>query len=126
MTIYERSMDMEWHHIASTDEIQPGHPKLVRIAGKEIAVFYEQSAYYAVQNICPHKQAEICKGRVSGTLLATATGEYDMQHNSLVLRCPWHHWEFNLATGRAVIPSVRQRLIKFPVKAEDNGVYIYV
>jgi nitrite reductase/ring-hydroxylating ferredoxin subunit len=126
MKIVGGAMNMEWHRISNKDEIKPGSPRFVTFAGKEIAIFYEQSNYYAVLNVCPHKQAEICKGRVSGTLWATGTGEYDMQHDSLVLRCPWHHWEFDLSTGRAVAPSVRSRLRMFPVKEEAGELFISI
>ncbi|MDF2724279.1 MAG: Rieske [2Fe-2S] protein [Paenibacillus sp.] len=115
---------MAWHRVAGLEQIKPGKPLILTVANKEIGIFYEQSNYYAVMNICPHKQAEICKGRVSGTLWASANGEYDLQHDALVLRCPWHHWEFSLDCGKAVIPSVKQRLRLFPVKVEQEQLYV--
>jgi nitrite reductase/ring-hydroxylating ferredoxin subunit len=117
---------MGWHRVAGLGEIQPGKPKIVTVGNKEIGIFFEQSHYYAVLNICPHNRSEICKGRVTGTLLADCQGGYELQSDNLVLRCPWHHWEFHLDTGKAVIPSVRQRMMVYPVKIEEQSVYIHI
>jgi nitrite reductase (NADH) small subunit len=117
---------MQWHFAARADEFIEGEPKIVQIENKEIGVIYKQGQYFAVLNHCPHAKAEICRGRVSGTLFSPSPNEYDMQHDFLVLRCPWHHWEFSLETGKAVIPSTKQRLKLFSVKAEADGVYVEV
>jgi 3-phenylpropionate/trans-cinnamate dioxygenase ferredoxin subunit len=117
---------MEWHLVAEVGEIAPGKPKLVTVDNKQIGIFLEGGAYYAVLNYCPHAKAEICKGRVTGTLFSPAPGEYDMRHDALVLRCPWHHWEFALDTGKAVISSVKQRLKTYQVKVEDGSIYVEV
>jgi nitrite reductase (NADH) small subunit len=115
---------MKWHLVASVGELAPGKAKLVTVDNKQLGIFHEGGAYYAILNFCPHAKAEICKGRVTGTLFSPAPGEYDMRHDMLVLRCPWHHWEFSLDTGKAVIPSIKQRLQIFQVKVENDNVFV--
>lgn len=117
---------MALYPVAKDGEISSGYPKIVIIEGKEIGVFYEQKQYYAILNYCPHKKAEICKGRVSGTLYCNKFDNYEMKYDELVLRCPWHHWEFSMKTGKAVIHDVKQRLKTFQVIVEKGIVYINI
>lgn len=121
---------VEWHLVARVGDISSGSPKLVTVEEKEIGVFYERGKYYAVLNYCPHFRAEVCRGRVTGTLFCDASEKnsenYDLRQDEVVLRCPWHHWEFSLDTGRAVIPSVKQRLKTYDVRIDDDSVYVSV
>lgn len=117
---------MEWHCVANIEDIVVGRPKIVTVAGKEIGIFYEGDRYYAVLNVCPHRKAEVCKGRVSGTVFSSSVNEYQVRNDVLVLRCPWHRWEFELNTGRAVIPSVKQRLKTYQVRIENGNIFVAV
>lgn len=108
------------------DDVSAGRPKIVTVAGKEIGIFYEGDRYYAVLNVCPHRRAEVCKGRVSGTVFSSSVSEYQMQDDVLVLRCPWHRWEFKLETGRAVIPTVKQRLKMYQLRVQNGNIYLAV
>ncbi|SDJ01942.1 Rieske (2Fe-2S) protein [Paenibacillus naphthalenovorans] len=117
---------MAWNLVAREGEIAPGKAKLVQVDNKQIGIFYEENKYYAILNICPHFHAEICKGHVTGTLIFHSFEEYEMRHDELVLRCPWHHWEFAMDSGKAVIPSIKQRLKTYEVKVEDGNVFVAV
>lgn len=114
---------MTWHDAAGTDEVTPGNPKIVKIAGKEIGVFQEGGSYHAVLNFCPHAGAEICRGRVTGRVECDADGKLTYNADARTLRCPWHHWEFDLATGEAVVP-MRSRLKIYPVRIEGNRIQV--
>jgi nitrite reductase/ring-hydroxylating ferredoxin subunit len=49
--------------------------------------------------------------------------DYEYTLDGRVLACPWHQWEFDLKTGRALFdPSVRART--YPVVVEDGNIYI--
>ena len=47
---------------------------------------------------------------------------YGMEHR--VIRCPWHLWEFDVATGEALFGISTRRLVTYPVEVEDDQVYI--
>lgn len=112
---------MNWTPVAKVEEVAPGKAKIVTVGKREIGVFHEGGRYYALLNYCPHAGAPICQGKVSGYVSATpATGvEYDADH--LILRCPWHRWEFNLADGKPVI-DMPGKLKTFPVRVTDDNV----
>lgn len=61
--------------------------KLVRVGSVEVILVRTADGYRAYRNACPHANAPLHTGRVV--------------HG--VLRCPWHGWEFDLATGRHVL-----------------------
>ncbi len=80
----------------------------------------------AVAARCPHQGAELSSGRVvdhvdsdGGCLVVDPTRPS--------LRCPWHGFEFDLATGDPVVPAPehrRMRLRTFAVTVRGDDVVI--
>jgi nitrite reductase (NADH) small subunit len=114
------------YEVAPASEIKPGERKIVYPqGGTGIGVFNIEGNYYAVKNTCPHMGAPLCRGKLTGTTAPTrtASGQPDMEwiREGEILRCPWHHWEFDIATGRTLFPS-RQRVATYKVTVEPaNG-----
>lgn len=109
--------------VATLDEIPPGSRKLVEVEGRSIGVFNVHGQFVAVLNVCPHELAPVCRGRVSGTTLPSAPGEFCWGREGEILSCPWHGWEFDLLTGRALTDE-KKRLRLFPVSIEDETVFV--
>ena len=65
-------------------------------------------------------------GRIRGTVGASAPQEYVYDEQQLVLRCPWHGYEFSLRDGRAVYDPEDLRVTLFNVAIEDGQVVLYV
>jgi nitrite reductase/ring-hydroxylating ferredoxin subunit len=116
---------MAWMFAATVDEIEAGKMKIVCINGKEIGLFHESGDYFAVLNYCPHRGAPVCLGKVTGMVTSTGPGETDYDAERKILRCPWHHWEFDLESGNALTP-IRQRLKTFPVTLESGNILVDV
>src|SRR4028118_1939753 len=116
---------MAWMLAAKVDEVQAGKPKLVRLKGKDIGLFYADGNYFAVLNQCPHQGAPICLGKVTGMVTSDGPGKMSYNHERQVLRCPWHHWEFDLASGKALAP-IKQRLKIYPVMLRDSDILVDV
>jgi nitrite reductase/ring-hydroxylating ferredoxin subunit len=77
-----------------------------------------------VRNRCPHQGADICAGKVSGTMVASQPFEYEYSEETLVVACPWHRWEFELATGAGFGRITNKRLVTYPVEVRDGHVYV--
>jgi nitrite reductase/ring-hydroxylating ferredoxin subunit len=111
--------------VGPASEIPPGQRKIVfPNGGAGIGVFNVDNRFYALKNTCPHMGAPLCRGKLTGTTapVRDENGRVGMEwiRDGEILRCPWHHWEFDIATGRTLFPS-RQRVATYKVDVEPAG-----
>ncbi len=93
--------------VARRDEIPEGTGKIVEVGGKKIAVFNAGGTFYAIDNTCRHRGGPLGEGEVYGTRVI----------------CPWHGWEYDLATGCNVDdPSVT--VACFAVRIDGDNVML--
>ena len=92
---------MERHVVARAGEIAPGGRKTVTVKGREIALFHTQAGYFAILNRCPHEGAALCHGYLVGLAQSDRVGEFHLDKQGEILRCPWHGWEFDLRSGQS-------------------------
>lgn len=107
------------HTVAHVSEIPAGQRKIVTIAGRSIGIFNVNGTFYAVRNSCPHQGGELCLGPTVGLATAEKPGEIHYTREGEIPRCPWHGWEFDLATGRSVFDPNRTRVKSYPVEVEE-------
>ncbi|NOU94832.1 Rieske 2Fe-2S domain-containing protein [Paenibacillus sp. LMG 31456] len=134
---------MAKHIVGNTNEILPGQKKIVSLEGLSIGVFNVHGTYYAVKNSCPHQQAPLCVGKVSGTTLPSKPGEFLYGREGEILRCPWHGWEFDLTNGHSLFDPNRcwvktyevevgqveeepPKLETYPVNVEEEQVIVSI
>jgi nitrite reductase/ring-hydroxylating ferredoxin subunit len=109
------------HTVCRASDIPPGGRRIVEIEGRSIGVFNVGGRFYALRNGCPHRGGALCEGRIGGTVLETDDRSYRYGREGEILRCAWHGWEFEIATGRALVdPAVRART--YPVSIEHGDV----
>ena len=81
----------------------------------------------AVRDRCPHKGAAICQGILGVTWLPSAPGAVlAYGREGEVLACPWHGFEFDLATGAELFWPGAPSLRFYPTEVEDGRVYVIV
>jgi nitrite reductase/ring-hydroxylating ferredoxin subunit len=87
-----------------------------------IGVFNVDGEFFALKNTCPHMGGPLCRGRVRGTseaeLPPDGLPEMHWVRDGEVVACPWHHWEFEIKTGRTIFES-RQKVRSYPVSIES-------
>jgi 3-phenylpropionate/trans-cinnamate dioxygenase ferredoxin subunit len=111
--------------VCTVDELPPGTRRTVTVDGRSIAVFNVAGLLYAVRNVCPHQGAELCRGTVGGTMIPSDPYVYEYGLDGRVLRCPWHGWEFDLATGEKLFdPASRARVRTYEARVEDGVVVL--
>ena len=115
----------------TVEEIPPGGRKLiVPFRGRAgIGVFNVNGAYYALRNICPHKQGPLCTGYIHGRrgpAVGSCPGcaDYAIERDGEIIRCPWHLWEFDLTTRQCLI-APNARVKTYPVVIEGTHVVVY-
>jgi 3-phenylpropionate/trans-cinnamate dioxygenase ferredoxin subunit len=112
------------HIVARTTEIPPGGRRIVDLEGRSVGVFNLHGRYVAVLNVCPHELAPVCLGRLDGTTLPSAPGEWTWGREGEILACPWHGWEFDLLTGACL--TDKRRLRTYEVTVEEGQIIVLV
>jgi nitrite reductase (NADH) small subunit len=111
--------------IGSVDAFPVGKMHIVQAGALEIGVVRQQNGtIHAIRNRCPHKGAPICLGSVGGTMLPSAPGTLTFGLDQTVVRCPWHGYEFDLATGQGLFSNAGMRVRTFPVAVRDGVAYL--
>ena len=111
--------------VAPAAELPPGARKIVTVNGHEIGVFNVEGEYFAILNYCPHRAGPLCAGRTRP--LVTSSGVYQREYarEGQILKCPWHQWEFDLATGQALYDE-KLRVWTYRVAQEGADVVLFV
>lgn len=91
------------------DSLQPGQVTEVIIAGKAIAVANLDGEYCAISNTCSHAEGPLGEGELDG----------------IVLRCPYHGWEFDVRTG-ACLTSPDDPVARYAVEIVRDAVCVEV
>lgn len=115
---------MARHVIGPESELRAEGQRIVKLEGRSIGIFYRNKAWFALRNVCPHHGAELCRGLVSGTTRISEDGRLVYEMDDQVIRCPWHGFEFDLATGRSLVDPDRLRVRTYPITVEDGLVVI--
>ncbi len=94
---------------AEKQELENGQAKIVRLDGRNIALFRVNNEYYAVANTCLHRGGPLGEGELDGHQVT----------------CPWHGWKFDVRDGSfTVIPTLRVKT--YQVKEEDGMILVDV
>ena len=110
--------------IGSTSDLAPGQRKFIQLDGHEIGVFNIDGKFYALQNRCPHKGGPVCRGRLRPLVIETDDCRVAYERESEILKCPWHQWEFDITTGRAICDP-KARVKAYSVVTEGADLVIY-
>lgn len=114
--------------VGPESEFEEGSRKIVDVDGKRVGVFLYRGKYRAYLNVCLHQGGPVCEGKFyprttaevgEGGELIREGSDFDSAH----LVCPWHGWEYDLATGEHVADS-SYALKKYTVTIEDGEVYV--
>jgi nitrite reductase/ring-hydroxylating ferredoxin subunit len=95
----------EFVRVAGIADVQPGHGMVAEVNGKTVAVFNVDGAFHVVDNTCLHRGGPLGEGEVEGS----------------VVTCPWHGWQFNVATG-ACVNNPSGKVAVYQVKVEGSDV----
>ncbi|MGH3490739.1 MAG: Rieske (2Fe-2S) protein [Actinopolymorphaceae bacterium] len=99
--------------VATVAEIPPGERKIVDVAGRSVGIFNLSGEFFALRNRCPHQGAELCRGKLWGTVTASVPGEFDYTARGEILSCIHHGWEFHIRTGQSWCDPARLRVASY-------------
>jgi nitrite reductase/ring-hydroxylating ferredoxin subunit len=99
-----------------------GEVRLLDVGKHRIGLFRVGDELHALANRCPHRGAALCEGRVATPIELNADGPA-LGMQSSILRCPWHKWEFEIATGRCLVDE-KLRVRRYVVQTEADEIVI--
>ena len=79
----DTTMETDWTAVAAVSDIPDGSAKEVVVGGQILAIFRNEGELFAIDGMCAHQGGPIAQGEVSGGCVT----------------CPWHGWQYELATG---------------------------
>jgi nitrite reductase (NADH) small subunit len=106
--------------ITLADAPAEGEVRLVELDGHTIGLYRIGDRYHALADRCPHRAAPLASaGRVvRGIALEHGTPTRGAAPG--LLRCPWHKWDFDIATGRCLVhPRLRVRRYQIEPDGDD-------
>ena len=112
------------------DRIRHGERQIVELDGKRIGIFNVNDRYHALLNRCPHNAGDLCSGPITGTTLPTdkissERGGLIYGRDGELVRCGWHGWEFEIATGQCLVNS-RLKARTYAVTVEDGQLIVHI
>lgn len=107
--------------VASKRSFLPNSRRIVTVGGRSIGVFSVGDRFYGIRNRCPHQGGPLCRGTVLADVAARAPGEAEVSESMMFLACPWHGWEYDLATGQSFMGSVAPGVRGYGVGVESGA-----
>lgn len=104
--------ERHWVLATSISDLALAGALLVRVEGKQIALFDTSKGYRACDNRCPHEGYPLSQGSVSES---SAAGD-------CILTCNWHNWKFNLNNGNNLYGG--DQLRTYPLEIRNKDIWI--
>jgi nitrite reductase/ring-hydroxylating ferredoxin subunit len=94
--------------IARVSELAAGEMKFVAVDGQRIVLANVEGRFYALRDVCGHRNAPLSRGRLLGHLI----------------ECPLHFALFDLRTGKLVDGPISTDVPAYEVRVEGETVYV--
>ncbi|MBG6132197.1 nitrite reductase (NADH) small subunit [Aquimarina sp. EL_43] len=103
-----------WFEAGKVSDFLKNSGACIKYKNKQIAIFNfeRKNAWYACQNVCPHKMEMVLSRGMTGD-----------QNGVPKIACPMHKKTFSLDTGKNLDGDLTPIAI-YPVKIEDDNVFV--
>ena len=95
--------------IASVADIPEGTGREFTVGDRIVALFHTAEGWSALDGICSHAGGPLAEGRVEGG----------------VVTCPWHGWQYQLASGHHCLNSRIQQTC-FAVELDGDDIFVTI
>jgi nitrite reductase/ring-hydroxylating ferredoxin subunit len=94
--------------VAQADEVPPGTMKWVAVEGVRWVLANVEGAFYAIRDVCGHRNAPLSRGKLLGHLV----------------ECPLHFATFDVRTGKLADGPVSADVPTREVRVANGTVYL--
>jgi nitrite reductase/ring-hydroxylating ferredoxin subunit len=114
--------------VAESEQVPEGGRYVVDVRGTVVGLFRVGGAVHAYHNVCPHQGGPVCQGRIFPAVVEKLddlkrSGGPMFDEHDLRIVCPWHGFEFRIATGAHPGKS-DIRLRRFDVVERDGVIHV--
>jgi nitrite reductase (NADH) small subunit len=111
--------------VGRVGDLAPGQLMTCTIDGRQVCVANIDGNLVAFRNICPHQGARLSQGTITGTMMPSPPHRYEYGMDGCIIRCPWHGWEFDMRSGRAIFDPGKRRLASYDVSVVNGEIAIH-
>jgi len=110
--------------LAAADLPAPGEIRMVEIRHHRIGLVRVGDEFHALADRCPHRGAPLCSaGEVVTDIRLSADGALELGERGALIRCPWHKWDFEIATGVCPVDG-QMRVRRYHVRPDGDGLVV--
>lgn len=97
----------DWQAAVPVQRLREAGAQVVKLDGKQIAVFWQNGEPHACNNRCPHEGFPLAEGSLDA---------------GCVLTCQWHNWKFDLRNGANLYGGDALRI--YPAQVRGDAVWV--
>jgi len=94
--------------VAKVGDLAPGEMKFVAIDRERIVLANVAGSFYALRDVCGHRNAPLSRGRLEGHMI----------------ECPLHFAQFDIRTGKLIDGPVSADVPCYDVRIKGDTVYL--
>ena len=99
-----------WHDVAACAAIEADGPLAIEIAGRRLALFSVENAFYATDDICTHGHAFLSDGFLDGH----------------IIECPLHGGCFDIRSGAATLEPATIGISTYPIRIVGDRIEVRI
>ncbi len=110
--------------VAAAELPEQGEICIIEIRHHRIGVVRVGDEFHALADRCPHRGAPLCSaGEVVTDIRVASDGKLELGEEGALIRCPWHKWDFEIATG-ACPADGQMRVRRYGVRRDGDGLIV--
>ena len=94
--------------VAQVSDLAPGEMKFVAIERERIVIANVDGSFYALRDVCGHRNAPLSRGRLDGH----------------IIECPLHFAQFDMRTGKLIDGPVSADVPAYEVRVEGDTILV--
>lgn len=100
-----------------------GEVRMLEIGKHRLGLFRVGDELHALADRCPHRGGPLCSAGEVATAIEAREGSLGLGPELALVRCPWHKWDFEIASGRCAVDP-RLRVKRYQVRTEDAEIVV--
>jgi nitrite reductase/ring-hydroxylating ferredoxin subunit len=111
--------------VCASDDLPPGHKIAARLGPMPVVVVRApDGSLHALLDKCLHQGGPLSRGRLGPDSSGSAdVGDYRLDRNGEIIRCPWHGFEYDIRTG-CLLAEPGRCLRTFTVIEDEGRIFV--